>query len=308
MVVVKGLRRSFGATTAVAGIDFEVAAGEVFALLGPNGAGKTTTIEMLEGYLAPDAGSIKILGLNPTTAGAEYRDRIGIVLQQSAIEKELTVTEALTHIGSWYSKMRPVAEMIERAGLAEKADARIKSLSGGQRRRLDLAVALIGMPDIVFLDEPTTGFDPAARHRAWDIVRELTAGGTTVILTTHYLDEAQELADRVAVIRAGVIVAEGDTATLGGRDLAEARISFRLDGIADPNQLPTDGSAPSLERDRVVYATSTPTATLAALTGWAVTNGLELMGLEVTRPSLEDVYLELIGQTAFGEPVPGDAE
>ncbi len=292
-VQVRGLRRSFGSTVAVDGIDFEVAAGEVFALLGPNGAGKTTTVEMLEGYIAPDEGSISVLGQDPLTGGSGFRDRIGIVTQQSAIERELTVREALAHIGSWYSRPRPVDEMIERAGLVEKADARIKTLSGGQRRRLDLAAALVGSPDLVFLDEPTTGFDPAARREAWDVVRGLTTRGTTVILTTHYLDEALALADRVAVIRSGVIVAEGDPATLGGRDIAMARITFRWTG-AD-SELPDTGLEPAVDGERITYATDRPTAVLAALTGWATARGLELTALEVSRPTLEDVYLELVG-------------
>lgn len=292
-VRVRGLRRSFGPTVAVDGIDFDVAAGEVFALLGPNGAGKTTTVEMLEGYIAPDAGSISVLGQDPLTGGASFRDRIGIVTQQSAIERELTVREALTHVGSWYSRPRPVDEMIERAGLGEKADARIKTLSGGQRRRLDLAAALVGTPDLVFLDEPTTGFDPAARREAWDIVRGLTSGGTTVILTTHYLDEAQALADRVAVIRSGVIVAEGDPATLGGRDVAMARITFRWSGAIA--EIPDIGSEAVVDGERVTYATDRPTAALAKLTGWATAHRVELTALEVSRPTLEDVYLDLVG-------------
>lgn len=292
VVSVRGLHRSFGDTRAVAGIDFEVSAGEVFSLLGPNGAGKTTTVEMLEGYLTPDRGQISVLGFDPAAGGAAFRDRIGIVLQASAIERELTVREALNHIGGWYSRSRPVDEMIERIGLGEKADARIKTLSGGQRRRLDLAAALIGSPEVVFLDEPTTGFDPAARREAWGIVRELTGGGTTVILTTHYLDEAQALADRVAVIRAGVIVAEGDPATLGGRDVASARVSFRKPDM----DLPDVGVLPEWRGDRVTYVTDAPTALLARLTGWAADRGAELVGLEVTRPTLEDVYMDLVGE------------
>ncbi|MGF1666792.1 MAG: ABC transporter ATP-binding protein [Acidimicrobiia bacterium] len=292
-VRVRGLRRCFGSTVAVDGIDFDVAAGEVFALLGPNGAGKTTTVEMLEGYIAPDAGSISVLGQDPLEGGSSYRDRIGIVTQHSAIERELTVREALAHIGSWYSKPQPVDGMIERAGLVEKADARIKTLSGGQRRRLDLAAALVGTPELVFLDEPTTGFDPAARREAWDIVRGLTSGGTTVILTTHYLDEAQALADRVAVIRSGVIVAEGDPSTLGGRDMAKAQITFRWQGAH--NELPDAGVEPVVDGERVSYATDRPTAVLATLTGWATAGGIELTALEVSRPTLEDVYLHLVG-------------
>jgi ABC-2 type transport system ATP-binding protein len=295
-VRVRGLRRSFGSTVAVDGIDFEVAAGEVFALLGPNGAGKTTTVEMLEGYIAPDDGSISVLGQDPLMGGAAFRDRIGIVTQHSAIERELTVREALAHISSWYTKPQAVGEMIERAGLVEKADARIKTLSGGQRRRLDLAAALVGTPELVFLDEPTTGFDPAARRDAWEIVRGLTSDGTTVILTTHYLDEAQALADRVAVIRSGVIVAEGDPATLGGRDVAKARITFRWDG--SPGELPDTGVEPVMDGERVSYATDRPTAVLATLTGWATAAGSELTALEVSRPTLEDVYLELVGDVS----------
>jgi ABC-2 type transport system ATP-binding protein len=294
-VSVAGLQRSFGDVVAVGGIDFEIQHGEVFALLGPNGAGKTTTVEMLEGYLRPDAGHISVLGFDPVAGAGEFRDRIGIVLQTSGIERELTVREVLTHLRSYYSRPTNTDDLIERVGLTEKADARVKALSGGQRRRLDLAAALVGTPDLVFLDEPTTGFDPSARREAWRLVRELTAGGTTVMLTTHYLDEAQELADRVAVIRGGKIVAEGDPTTLGGRDIAQATVSFAWD---DRSVLPSVDLEPEVAHGRIWYRTPHPTRLLATLTTWASEQGIELPGLTVQRPTLEDVYLELVGGPA----------
>lgn len=293
VIEVVGLEKRYADVVAVDGIDFTVNAGEVFALLGPNGAGKTTTVEMLEGYRVPDAGTVRVLGSEPRHAAPAWRDRIGIVLQQSGIEKELTVREALTRLARIYRTPAGVGATIDRVGLTEKADARIKTLSGGQRRRVDLAAAIIGRPEVIFLDEPTTGFDPAARREAWRLVGDLTADGATVILTTHYLDEAQRLADRVAVIANGRIVADGDPSTLGGRDRAEARIRFRTaPGAARPPMV-TDAAGGWSE-----LATTTPTETLHTLTGWALAHGVELEGLEMTRPSLEDTYLRLVGEDA----------
>lgn len=291
-IEVRDLTRRYGAVTAVDGISFTVGVGEVFALLGPNGAGKTTTVEILEGYRRADAGSVRVLGTDPRTAGRSWRDRIGIVLQQSGISPVLTVTETLIHLARLYSTPAPVDEVIERVGLAEKSGARISTLSGGQQRRVDLAAAIIGQPDLLFLDEPTTGFDPAARREAWAVVEALAGGGTSVLLTTHYLDEAQRLADRVAVISSGRIVAEGDPATLGGRDVARAQIRFRLpDGTTPPNMAGIEGSGGSYR-----LASDHPVPDLHALTGWALETGVDLTGLELHRPSLEDVYLELVGE------------
>lgn len=293
VVEVRDLRKRYGDIAAVDGVDFSVEAGEVFALLGPNGAGKTTTVEILEGYRHPDGGSVTVLGQDPRTAPPSWRDRIGIVLQQSGIEKELTVREALTRLARLYRDPADVETTIGRVGLTEKADARIKTLSGGQRRRVDMAAAIIGRPEVIFLDEPTTGFDPAARREAWRLVTELTADGATVILTTHYLDEAQQLADRVAVIAGGRIVAEGDPSTLGGRETRIATIRFRTAA-----QLPEELAQQTTTRDNgwMEIAGTTPVETLHALTGWALDSGVLLDGLEMTRPSLEDVYLELAGE------------
>lgn len=293
VVEVRNLRKRYGEIVAVDGIDFSVEAGEVFALLGPNGAGKTTTVEILEGYRNPDGGSATVLGQDPRTAGPSWRERIGIVLQQSGIEKELTVREALTRLARLYRDPADVETTIGRVGLNEKTDARIKTLSGGQRRRVDMAAAIIGRPEVIFLDEPTTGFDPAARREAWRLVTELTADGATVILTTHYLDEAQHLADRVAVIAGGRIVAEGDPSTLGGRQTRVATIRFRTAG-----QLPESLSHQAITRKDgwTEIASTRPVETLYALTGWALDNGVPLDGLEMARPSLEDVYLELAGE------------
>ncbi len=290
-VSVQGLERSFGTVRAVAGIDFEVERGEIFAILGPNGAGKTTTVEILEGYLEPDGGTVRVLGHNPSTAGAAYRDRIGIVLQSSGIERELTPFEALRHLCRLYSDPADPHHLLALVGVEHKAHERIKTLSGGQRRRLDLAGALAGRPELVFLDEPTTGFDPAARRDAWSIVRRLRDGGTTVILTTHYLDEAQALADRVAVMSQGVIVAIGDPDTLGGRHRASVRIRYR----PVPGLSVADLASESSTRNGLVeIETDRPTEVLARLTGEAHRMGVELEALEVTRPSLEDVYLSLV--------------
>jgi ABC-2 type transport system ATP-binding protein len=293
VVEVAGLEKAYGHTKAVDGVTFSIREGEVFALLGPNGAGKTTTVEILEGYRSRASGAVSVVGVAPAAAGRTFRDRIGIVLQQSGIERDATVREALARLCRLYSAPADPADLMRMLGLDEKSEARIRTLSGGQRRRLDLAAALAGRPGLLFLDEPTTGFDPAARRDAWDLVRTVTSTGATVFLTTHYLDEAQHLADRVAVIADGRIVAHGDPSTLGGRDTAGARVVFRL---APSVVLPEVPGTVDRTGERVEIGTENPTGTLHRLTGWAIDTGVELAGLEVTRPSLEDVYLELIGE------------
>src|SRR5256886_1365661 len=273
-ISVRDLRKSYGALEAVRGIGFDVQRGEVFGLLGPNGAGKTTTVEILEGYRKRDAGEVEVLGVDPARAGGDWRERIGVVLQSSAMYETLTVAESLDLFAGYYSQPRPVDEVVEVVGLHEKRDERVRRLSGGQRRRLDLGLALVGDPELIFLDEPTTGFDPGARRTAWDTVRNLRALGKTILLTTHYLDEAEQLADRVAVLRDGVIVREGTPAELTGGGV-ETEILHLL-------------SAPKL-----LERTQDATRRLYELTAEALARGEELAGLEVRRPTLEDVYLEL---------------
>ena len=282
---------------ALDGVSFTVDEGEVLAVLGPNGAGKTTAVEILEGYRRADRGMIEVLGHDPATGGREFRDRIGIVLQETGIEQMLTVREALDLYGASYTRRRPPDELIALVGLDEKAGARIKTLSGGQRRRLDLALALVGDPDLIFLDEPTTGFDPAARRQSWKLVEGLTDLGKTILLTTHYLDEAQHLADRIVVLNGGRIVAEGTPQTLGGaRPVTTVRFS-----VPDPEHLPTLGEVPEVVEHSVTYRTTDPTALLYRLTGWATGRDVELAGLEVTRPSLEDIYLKIVGKAGSRE-------
>ncbi|HET8787741.1 MAG TPA: ABC transporter ATP-binding protein [Actinomycetes bacterium] len=293
---VTGLRKRYGELEAVRGIDFEVAEGECFALLGPNGAGKTTTVEILEGYRDRDAGDVEVLGLDPRRGGRDLRERIGIVLQSSGHFRELTVREVLELFGGYYPRPRATGEVIDLVGLGEKAGARVKTLSGGQQRRLDLALGLVGDPDLVFLDEPTTGFDPSARRRSWELIENLRELGKTILLTTHYMDEAQNLADRVAIIVAGRIVAAGTPDSLGGRDEGEAVISFRLPAGMTLTDLPADlPGRPAPREDRVELRTTEPTGALNVLTSWALARGEELDALTVTRPSLEDVYLQLTG-------------
>ncbi len=292
-IAVAGLRKSYGSTEAVRGISFEVAEGEVFALLGPNGAGKTTTVEILEGYRGRDAGTVSVLGMDPERGGVRLRERIGIVLQECGIEELLTLREVLERHAGYYSKPRPVEEAMALVDLADKADAKIRTLSGGQRRRLDLALALIGNPDLIFLDEPTTGFDPQARRNAWDLVKRLCGLGKTVLLATHNMDEAQYLADRVAVIAGGRLVALGKPDSIGGRDTAHAQIRFSLPDGLGLTALPV---AARLEGGRVLIETPEVTKTLHALTGWALERGIDLGGLTVARRSLEEAYLDLVGQ------------
>jgi ABC-2 type transport system ATP-binding protein len=274
---VRALRKSYGEHEAVRGIEFDVRLGEVFGLLGPNGAGKTTTVEILEGYRERDGGDVEVLGADPWTAGPAHRERIGVVLQHSDLPALLTVREVHAMFAGYYARPRDVDEVIELVGLTDKAGAQEKTLSGGQKRRLDLGVALIGDPELVFLDEPTTGFDPSARRTAWELVRSLRALGKTIVLTTHYLDEAQQLADRVAVIREGELIRIGTPDELIGVT-PDVEVRYRDNG-----------------RD-VVVTTSEPTRLLAGLTAAALAEGREVEGLEVRRPSLEDVYLGLVDE------------
>jgi ABC-2 type transport system ATP-binding protein len=277
---------------AVDGVDLIVPAGEVFALLGPNGAGKTTIVEILEGYRRRNDGQVSVLGHDPARGGRALRSRIGIVLQSTGIDPFLTVSETIELYRGFYPHPRRVDEVIEVVGLGEKRDTRVLKLSGGQQRRLDVAIALAGDPELLFLDEPTTGFDPAARRGAWEIVKNLAALGKTVFLTTHYMDEAQYLAGRVAVITGGRIVAEGPPATLAGRDTATAVVRFRLSGDA-VSLPPSIASQVTSEAAGYRYRAEDPTRFLHELTGWALDHGARLEGLDVSRPTLEDVYLEL---------------
>jgi ABC-2 type transport system ATP-binding protein len=297
-IEVRGLRKSYGDVEAVAGIDVSVGVGEVFALLGPNGAGKTTSVEILEGYRERSAGEVSVLGHDPAKRERAFRRRIGIVLQSTGIDPYLTVRETVDMFATYYPAPRNVDEVLELVGLDEKRDTRVLKLSGGQQRRLDVAIALAGDPELLFLDEPTTGFDPGARRNAWVIVQNLTALGKTVFLTTHYMDEAQTLANRVAVISRGLIVAEGPPSSLGGRDVGGSIIRFRAPDGADLPQI-----ARGVVRTATGYElhSSDPTRALHELTGWAIDHGVELEGLEVMRPTLEDIYLELTGEVAEAE-------
>ena len=293
VIRVDGLVKRYGDVTAVAGISFTIDEGEVVALLGPNGAGKTTAVEVMEGFRQADEGQVEVLGHDPGAASREFRDRIGIVLQETGIEQNIRVREALDFYGASFSRRLPAADLIEKVGLGEKADAKIKTLSGGQKRRLDLALGLVGDPDLVFLDEPTTGFDPAARRKSWELVEGLTSLGKTILLTTHYLDEAQHLADRVIVLSQGLIVAEGAPDEIGAEGRLTA-VSFRID---DPSLLPRVEEEPTFEEGTATYQTGQPTALLYQLTRWATERGGELEGLTVALPSLEEVYLDIVGET-----------
>jgi len=292
VIRVDGLVKRYGDVTAVAGISFTIDEGEVVALLGPNGAGKTTAVEVMEGFRQADEGQVEVLGHDPGAASREFRDRIGIVLQETGIEQNIRVREALDFYGASFSRRLPAADLIEKVGLGEKADAKIKTLSGGQKRRLDLALGLVGDPDLVFLDEPTTGFDPAARRKSWELVEGLTSLGKTILLTTHYLDEAQHLADRVIVLSRGLIVAEGAPDEIGAEGRLTA-VSFRID---DPSLLPRVEEEPTIEEGTATYQTGQPTALLYQLTRWATEQGGELEGLTVALPSLEEVYLDIVGE------------
>jgi ABC-2 type transport system ATP-binding protein len=278
-IEVSGLKKSYGAREVLHGVGFRVEAGEVFALLGPNGAGKTTTVEILEGYRGRDEGTVQVLGSDPARAGSDFRARIGIVLQSSAVYPLLSVREILELFAGYYKRARDVGEVIELVGLGETREARVRTLSGGQLRRLDLALALVGDPELIFLDEPTTGFDPAARRQAWETIRDLRALGKSILLTTHYMEEAQTLADRLAILRDGRIVATGSPRELlSGASGVEIR--YRRDG------------------EELHIATDEPTRVLHELTGQALAEGFELEGIEVRRRSLEDLYLELTREEA----------
>jgi ABC-2 type transport system ATP-binding protein len=294
VAVVEDLRKQYGDVVAVDGLSFTIEAGEVFALLGPNGAGKTTTVEILEGHRRRTSGSVTVLGFDPQSGGRAYRERIGIVLQEAGFDEEFTVKELVTMCSRLYPRRRDVDETIERVGLADKANARTKTLSGGQRRRLDLALGLVGDPDLLYLDEPTTGFDPSARRHAWDLIASLRDLGTTILLTTHYMEEAERLADRVAVIQSGRLVALDTPDGLIRGQQVEAVITFVLpDGVAVTG-LPPIGLGPArAEGARVDIRSADPTRDLNVLTEWAVGSGIQLEGLTMGRPTLEDVYLEL---------------
>ena len=294
-VRVKGLVKSYGGVPALEGVDLEIEHGEIFALLGPNGAGKTTTVEILEGYRRRDGGTVQVLGFDPGHERSRLKPHVGIVLQSTGVEQYLTVRETIAMYSRCYPSPRPVDEVIDLVGLSAKAGDRVRHLSGGQQRRLDVAVALAGDPELLFLDEPTTGFDPAARHEAWEVVKNLASLGKTILLTTHYMDEAQYLANRVAVVARGRVIAEGTPNDLGERDRAQARIRFRLPNGITP---PADVGRPIEVDGYFELRAEQPDALLHRLTGWALETGVVLEGLEVSRPTLEDVYLTLTADTS----------
>ncbi|HEY5108143.1 MAG TPA: ABC transporter ATP-binding protein [Acidimicrobiales bacterium] len=304
---VTGLTKTYGDFVALQGIDLEVQRGEVLALLGPNGAGKTTAVEILEGYRTRDSGEVSVLGHDPARRERSLRARVGIVLQECAVDPYLTVVEALTQRAGLYDQPRGVDEVVGLVGLGAKAGSRVKTLSGGQQRRLDLGLALVGDPEVIFLDEPTTGFDPSARREAWEVVRDLCAEGRTVVLTTHYMDEAQALADTVVVLAGGRVVATGPPGTLGGRDRGMSTVRFVLPDGVELSDLPLPGGVEARVRAGFVeFAVPEPTAALHALTRWALDRGEGLSGLAVERPSLEDVYLALTGDPSPGGSSAGD--
>jgi ABC-2 type transport system ATP-binding protein len=289
---VRDLQKSYGELRAVRGVSLDIAEGEVYALLGHNGAGKSTIVEILEGYRARDSGQVDVLGVDPARGGRDFRDRIGIVLQTSGVERELTVREAIDLYSSAYRRRRPIGEVIALAGLEDKASARIDTLSGGQQRRLDLALGIVGHPEVLFLDEPTTGFDAAARRKSWDLIADLCRLGTTVLLTTHYLEEAEHLADRVGVLANGALVAEGSPAELTARQ-GDTVVSFTVVG-ADPGEMSAVLPATTvLKGQRVEFTSIDPTIDVHAVSAWAIERGLRLDALSVSRPTLEDVFLGL---------------
>ncbi len=294
VISVQGLRKSYDGFEAVRGIDLEVVAGEVFAFLGPNGAGKTTTVEILEGYRQRTGGEVSVLGVDPRDADRSWRNRVGFVLQESGLVPELTPREAIEQYAGYYSHPRDIDETVELVGLSEKAEVRTSKLSGGQQRRLDVALALIGDPELLFLDEPTTGFDPSARRQAWDVIAGLRNLGKTVFLTTHYMEEAQTLADRVAIISAGRIVASGSPDDLGSDREERTEISFRLPaGVRAPDLPFAVRTSARIDAGAVSLTAEDPVPILRELTNWAAERGVGLPGLTVGSPSLEDVYLEL---------------
>jgi ABC-2 type transport system ATP-binding protein len=295
-VEVRDLRKSYGAVEAVRGVSFEVVRGEVFCLLGPNGAGKTTTVEILEGYRTRTGGDARVLGMDPERGEREMRERVGIVLQECGVQRDLTVAELIEMYGRYHARRLPVDDVVEIVELTEKRDTPAKQLSGGQRRRLDLALALVGDPDLIFLDEPTTGFDPSARRQAWSTIQSLSGLGKTIFLTTHYMDEAQFLANRVAVMAAGRIIATGRPDELGGRDVRPAEVRFSLPAewaLSDVPELPAESR--ELEGDRVLVLTRDPVLAANKITGWALEQNIELGHFSVSQPTLEDIYLELTG-------------
>jgi ABC-2 type transport system ATP-binding protein len=295
VIEVSGLRMSYNGLEAVRGIDLAVRRGEIFTFLGPNGAGKTTTVEILEGHRKRTAGDVRVLGEDPEHADRWWRSRVGVVLQSSRVEPQLTVRECLQLYAGYYPAPRSVQEVIELVGLKKQSEMRCGNLSGGQQRRVDVALALIGDPELVFLDEPTTGFDPSARRSAWEMIDGLRQLGKTIFLTTHYMDEAEALADRIAVIKAGKVIAEGTPATLGGRDHAAYQITFSLpEGVASEDLPGTLGPAQALDgSSKVMIESEHVMATMQSLSNWALENRYELSDLLVRRPALEDVYLEL---------------
>ena len=295
VVEVRNLTKSYGEVEAVKGVDLSVARGEVFALLGPNGAGKTTIVEILEGHRRRSGGEVTVLGHDPDRGGSAFKEKIGIVLQETGVEPYLTVAEAIDLFRGYYPDPRPVDEIIELVGMKEQRDTRITKLSGGQQRRLDVAIGLAGNPEVLFLDEPTTGFDPSARRQAWSVVKDLARAGTTIFLTTHYMDEAQFLADRVAIIVGGRIIAEGPPETLASHDIAAVAVTF----LAPDRELPPGlAEGASFLEGLVEIRTTEPVRTLHEITGWALAEGIELQGLTVSPPSLEEIYLDLTGTGA----------
>ena len=296
---VRDLHKSYGELRAVRGVSLDIAEGEVYALLGHNGAGKSTIVEILEGYRARDSGQVDVLGVDPARGGRDFRDRIGIVLQTSGVERELTVREAIDLYSSAYRRRRPTGEVIALAGLEDKASARIDTLSGGQQRRLDLALGIVGHPEVLCLDEPTTGFDAAARRKSWELIADLCRLGTTVLLTTHYLEEAEHLADRVGVLANGALVAEGSPAELTARQ-GDTVVSFTVVG-ADPGEMSAVLPATTvLKGQRVEFTSIDPTIDVHAVSAWAIERGLRLDALSVSRPTLEDVFLGLADGEEWG--------
>jgi ABC-2 type transport system ATP-binding protein len=298
-IVVDDVHKRYGDTHAVRGVSFTVDEGACVALLGPNGAGKTTTLEILEGYLGRDSGRVEVLGKDPRHGGRAWREQLGIVLQGTAADPYLTVRETLTRTAGFYPHPRPVDEVIDLVGLGEKAESRVNKLSGGQQRRLDVGYGIIGNPRLLFLDEPTTGFDPSARRSAWKMVSDLRGLGTTIMLTTHYMDEAQALADHIVVIGNGTVVAEGSPDELGGRDRAAAHIRFRLPPGVDTSALPIQVTVDP--HGYCLLTTDDDIRVLHALTSWALKYDVAIEGLVSSRPSLEDTYLALVGAAARGE-------